>query len=341
MPGKSFWQGKRVFITGVNGFIGGNLAKYLVQKGADVIGLVRNISEDSLLYFEGIASRIKIVPGDLVDKELLMRIIAEEQVQCVFHLAAQVEVGVARSYPFLTWETNIKGSYCLLEAVRENRENIEAVVIASSDKAYGEYGKDKMPYQEDYPLIPVYPYDVSKACGDMIARSYSSPIYALPIVVTRFCNIYGPGQLNFSALVPDSTRCALGYGEFIPRSDGTQLRDYIYVGDVVELYSVIAESLAGNPGMAGEVFNAGTNKPRSAREVVEKVFEITEQQNKYAEIEKLWADKKTIGEIDCQYMTFDKVDNFFGWKPKISFDSGMRETVAWYRKYLSAKQELQ
>jgi len=338
MSNSLFWRGKKVLITGVNGFIGGNLAGYLVREGAEVTGLVRNICEESLLYFEGLAPRIKMVRGDLIDKEILTRVIAEEQVQYVFHLAAQVEVGVARAYPFLTWETNIKGTYCLLEAVRENRENIEAVVIASSDKAYGEYGRDKMPYREHYPLIPVYPYDVSKACADMIARSYASSLYNIPIVVTRFCNIFGPGQLNFSALIPDSTRCALGYGDFIPRSDGSQVRDYIYVGDVVELYAVIAEALARNPGLAGEVFNAGTNKPRSVREVVEKVFEVTQQQEKYREIEKLWAHKKTIGEIDCQYMTFDKVKEFFGWRPVTTFDAGMRKTVAWFERYLLARQ---
>ena len=340
MSDRLFWRGKKVLITGINGFIGGNLAQYLVREGADVIGLIRNACEESLLYFEGLAPKVKMVRGDLIDKELLMRIIAEEQIQCVFHLAAQVEVGVARAYPFLTWETNIKGTYCLLEAVRENSENIEAVIVASSDKAYGEYGKDRMPYREDYPLIPVYPYDVSKACADMIARSYASSLYNLPIVVTRFCNIYGPGQLNFSALIPDSTRCALGYGDFVPRSDGSQVRDYIYVGDVVELYAIIAEALAGNPRLAGEVFNAGTNRPRSVREVVQKVFEVTMKLDKYSEIEKLWAHRKTVGEIDCQYMTFDKVEKFFGWTPGTSFDAGMRKTVSWYQKYLSTQRHL-
>jgi len=340
MTEKRIWEGMRVFITGVNGFIGGNLARHLLSQGAEIFGLMRNINRDTYLHFEGVAPRIKLIHGDLGDKELLCRVIVEEQIACVFHLAAQVEVGVARDYPYLTWETNIRGTYALLEAIREQKDRVKAVVVASSDKAYGEYGRDKMPYREDYPLIPVYPYDVSKACADMIARSYASSLYHLPIVVTRFSNIYGPGQLNFSALIPDATRCVLGYSEFIPRSDGTQLRDYIYVGDVVELYAVIAESLAENPGIAGEIFNAGTNTPRSAREVVEKVFEISGRQNKYVKIEKLWADRKTVGEIDCQYMSFDKVERFFGWKPKTSFDAGIIETVAWYKKYLSVKQEL-
>ncbi|MFC1857948.1 NAD-dependent epimerase/dehydratase family protein [Thermodesulfobacteriota bacterium] len=342
MSESSFWSGKKVFITGVNGFIGGNLAKYLVGMGAGVTGLMRNVDEDSFLFFEEVAPHAKLIHGDLVDKELLTRIIVEEQIQCVFHLAAQVEVGVAKMYPYLTWETNIRGSYSLLEAIREHKENIEAVIIASSDKAYGEYGQDAMPYREDYPLIPVYPYDVSKACADMIARSYASTLYKLPIVVTRFCNIYGPGQLNFSALIPDSVRCALGYGEFIPRSDGTQVRDYIYVGDVTQLYALIAENLSGNQSLAGEVFNAGTSKPRSVREVVEKVFKIAGEMEKYANIEKMWADKKTVGEIDCQYMDYGKVHRIFGWQPTTAFEDGLKTTVAWFRRYLAtSKTEIQ
>jgi CDP-glucose 4,6-dehydratase len=209
--------------------------------------------------------------------------------------------------------------------------------MASSDKAYGEYGRKQMPYREDYPLIPVYPYDVSKACADMIARTYASDIYKLPIIVTRFCNIYGPGQLNFSALIPDSARCALGYGEFIPRSDGTQIRDYIYVDDVIRLYSVMAENMARNPELSGEVFNAGTNDPKSVREIVEKVFLISNQPDKYAEIESQWADKKTIGEIDCQYMTFDKVNRYFGWKPETDLDTGIHQTIDWFKGYLAKK----
>ncbi len=339
MKDSFFWQGKKVLITGINGFIGGNIAKDLLHRGADVFGLIRNINEESFLYFEQIASRTKLVRGDLVDKELLRRVIVEERIQCVFHLAAQVEVGVARAYPFLTWETNVRGTYCLLEALRESRETVEAVIIASSDKAYGEYGEEKMPYREDYPLIPVYPYDVSKACADLIARCYASPLYALPIVVTRFCNIYGPGQLNFSALIPDSIRCALGHGDFVPRGDGTQLRDYIYVEDAVQLYTVIAESLARNGDLAGEVFNAGSNDPRRVREIVQKVFEIADQHEKYADIERLWAGKKTTGEIDCQYMNFDKVNKFFGWKPHTDFDTGIGPTLTWYREYFSARKK--
>ena len=152
--------------------------------------------------------------------------------------------------------------YALLEAVRLSGDLVKSVVVASTDKAYGSYDSDMMPYKEDYPLIPMYPYDVSKACGDMIARSYASDVYNLPIVVTRFCNIYGPGQLNFSALFPDGIRSALGYSTFIPRGNGEQVRDFIYIDDVIDLYIKISKKLADDPtSCSGEVFNAGTNSP--------------------------------------------------------------------------------
>ena len=271
-----YWLGKNVLITGINGFIGGNLAKLLVEKGANVFGLIRNAKHDTLLFYENLNEKITLIEGHITDKELLTRIISEEQIQSVFHLAAQVEVGVGITNPYLTFETNIKGTYALLEAVRNCPQTISSVIVASSDKAYGSYPQSKMPYQEDYPLRPQYPYDVSKACADIIAQCYTNEIYQLPIVVTRFCNIFGPGQLNFSALIPDSIRACLGHGTFVPRGNGRQIRDFIYVGDVVDLYLRIAESLAKNPGaVRGQIYNAGTNSPRSVREILETVYTLS------------------------------------------------------------------
>jgi len=223
----SFWFGKNVFITGINGFIGGNLAKGLLQNGANVFGLVRNAARDTLLYYEKLDAQITLIEGEITDKDLLTRAISEEQIHVVFHLAAQVEVGVGLANPYLTFETNTRGTYCLMEAIRACPQTVKAVVVASTDKAYGAYPPERMPYKEDYPLLPKYPYDVSKACADMIARAYTSEIYRLPVVVTRFCNIFGPGQLNFSALIPDAVRACLGYGKFVPRGSGQQIRDFI------------------------------------------------------------------------------------------------------------------
>jgi len=330
-----FWNNKRVFITGVNGFIGGSLVKSLLNSGAKIFGLVRNLDCDSYLYFEKLDKKITIIQGELTDLNLLKRVISEEQIHAVFHLAAQVEVGVARENPYVTWETNVRGTYTLLEAIRENGEYVSSIVIASTDKSYGSYPPSEMPYKEDYPLIPIFPYDVSKACADMIARSYATELFDLPIVVTRFCNIYGPGQLNFSAVIPDAIRSALGYSEFIPRSDGTLTRDFIYMQDVADLYLSIGEQLSGNKKKySGQIFNAGTNSPVQIKEVIELVYVALNNYDDHKKIVDQYEGKETTGEINCQYMDFEKVNKYFGWTPSTSFENGISETVLWYKKYL-------
>ena len=340
MKKNNYWVGKNVLITGINGFIGGNLAKSLINRGANVYGLIRNAKYDTFLYYEKLNEKITLIEGDLADKDLFGRIISEEQIQSVFHLAAQVEVGVGIANPFLTFETNIKGTYSLLEAIRQYPQTIESVIVASTDKSYGSYPKEKMPYQEDYPLLPKYPYDVSKACADMISQSYATEIYKLPIVVTRFCNIYGPGQLNFSAIFPDSIRSCLGFGTFVPRGNGQQIRDFIFVEDVVDLYLKMGEDLAKNPeGFRGNIYNAGTNTPTSVREVLETVYKLTGNENSFKNILEVMKTKETTGEIDCQYMGFEKVRKDFGWNPKHSFEEGVGKTIDWFKGYLKYKYE--
>lgn len=327
-------------ITGINGFIGGNLAKQLLTSGASVFGLVRNAKRDTLLFYERLHESVTLIDGDITDKELLTRIISEEQIHAVFHLAAQVEVGVGLANPYLTFETNIRGTYSLLEAVRHCPQTVKSVIVASSDKAYGSYPREKMPYKEDYPLRPEYPYDTSKACADMVARCYATEVYNLPVIVTRFCNIFGPGQLNFSALIPDSIRACLGYGTFIPRGNGRQIRDFIFVEDVVELYLRIGEELATNPaGVRGQTYNAGTNTPRSVREVLKAVYRLTGRDREFRRISDMMKGRETVGEIDCQFMDFDKVGRDFGWAPGHSFDGGIAKTIQWFKRYLKDQHE--
>ncbi len=334
MKKNGFWRGKNVFITGINGFIGGNLAKGLILEGASVFGLIRNLKQDTLLYVDGLDKKVVLIEGDLCDMELMTRILTEEQIHSVFHLAAQVEVGVAAAHPYQTLETNVRGTYTLLEAVRRFPKTVKSVVIASSDKAYGSYGRDKMPYKEHYPLKPAFPYDTSKACADMIAQAYASELYKLPIVITRFCNIYGPGQLNFSAIMPDAITSAQGYTKFVPRGDGSQVRDFIYAEDVVELYLLIGEALAKDPRkLAGQVFNAGTNSPISVREVLRLIYAAAGNKKDFAGVLAAMKRKKTTGEIDCQYMDFEKANAYFGWKPRHSFQDGLKKTLAWFKKY--------
>ena len=232
----NFWSNKNVLITGICGFIGSNLTKSLVSLGANVIGITRTTHTNSLLHYEGLNNKVKLVSTDLNDLPALIGLIGENRIDHVFHLAAQVEVGVGLTNPYLTFESNTRATYTLLEAARLSGTNLSSIVIASTDKSYGSYSADKMPYREDFPLLAMYPYDVSKACADMIAQSYATEIFNLPVVVTRFSNIYGPGQLNFSALFPDVIRSALGYSVFEPRGNGMQQRDYLYIDDVVDLY---------------------------------------------------------------------------------------------------------
>lgn len=333
-----FWFGKNVLITGINGFIGGNLAKALLENGANIFGLVRNAARNTLLHYEKLNDKITLIAGDLGDKDLLTRIIAEEQINAVFHLAAQVEVGIGLANPYLTFETNTRGTWCLMEAIRACPQTIEAVVVASTDKAYGSYSAERMPYKEDYPLLPQYPYDVSKACADMIARTYASEIYRLPVVVTRFCNIFGPGQLNFSALIPDSARACLGYGKFVPRGSGQQIRDFIFVGDVVDLYLRIGEQLALNADcLRGRVYNAGTNQPRAVRDVLETVYRLSGRQQDFKAILEMMRGRETVGEIECQYMDYELVNRDFGWSPQRSFENGISLTIDWFNGYLAQK----
>ena len=339
-PAASYWFGKNVLITGINGFIGGNLAKVLLGKGANVFGLMRNAKRDTLFFYEHLHELATLVEGDLTDRDLLARVISEERIESVFHLAAQVEVGVALANPYMTFETNIKGTYCLLDAIRQCPQTVGSVIVASSDKAYGSYPRAKMPYKEDYPLRPEYPYDVSKACADIIAQCYATGVYKLPVVVTRFCNIFGPGQLNFSALFPDSIRACLGHGTFVPRGNGQQIRDFIFVGDVVELYLRIAEELAKNSAaVRGQIYNAGTNSPRSVREILETVYQLTGQRKAFKNILAMMKGRETIGEIDCQYMDFEKMSRDFGWAPRHSFEAGVAATIEWFKGYLKHKYE--
>jgi len=332
----SFWQGKRVLITGANGFIGGNLTHFFVNEGAEVTGLERNIERRSYLHFEGLGSKMRTVRGDLCDRSFLERVMAEGNFEYCFHLAAQVEIGVGLQSPYTTFETNVRGTYTLLEALRTHAKGLRAAVIASTDKAYGEYPADQMPYREHYPLKPQYPYDTSKACADMIAHSYASDVYQLPLVVTRFCNIYGPGQLNFSALIPDSVRAAIGKGTFVPRGDGSHVRDFIFAADVVSLYARIAEVLSHEPArFRGKAYNAGTNEPRTVREVIQMVFNKCNNPAALTTIEEQMRSARTTGEITVQYMDYDVVQRDFGWKPTTSFSDGIDQTIAWFRRFLA------
>ena len=331
---KKFWKNKKILITGIDGFVGSNLAKQLIQNGANVSGIIQK-KKSSLLYFEGFHRKCRLYKGDIKNNKFIEKIVKKNKFQILFHLAAQVEVGVANKDPFRTWESNIRGTYVLLNNFVNNKY-IKSIIVASSDKSYGEYPKKLLPYKETYLSRAIYPYDVSKACADMISRSYASELFKLPIIITRFANIYGPGQLNFSALIPDLINSIIKNKKFKPRGNGKDLRDYVYIDDIVEVYLLLSLRLYKNSKFSGEIFNAGSNKPMQVREVVKKIYFYANKKKEYLEILSTMKNKKTKGELNLQSMDFTKLNKYFGWKPKHKFENTIAKVFNWYQKYLNS-----
>ena len=340
MKKKNFWTNKNVFITGVAGFVGSNLSKKLVKNGANVIGLTKSKKIESLFFFENIDKKINLIFGDITNKELLKSIFIKYKIDICFHLAAQVEVGSANRYPFLTWETNVRGTYTLLEVIRENKNKIKSIIVASSDKAYGKYPKSSLPYKENYKLNPEFPYDTSKACADLIAKSYSTNLFKLPLLITRFANIYGPGQLNFTALIPDAIQCCILNKKFLMRSNGEAIRDFVYIDDIIELYSLLAQNLFTNPKkFSGQVFNAGTNIKHKIKDIIKEIFVYKKKNKLLKNIFKGMSKNKTQGEISIQYMDYKKLYSHLGWKPKYSFKQTLPILFKWYGLYFKKKKK--
>lgn len=329
---KKFWEKKKILITGIDGFVGSNLAKELVNLKSNVCGIILKKKKKSLLYFEGINKKCKLYKGDISDHNFLKKIFKKNKFDVVFHLAAQVEVGVANTDPFHTWESNVRGTYNLLDVIRKNK-NVKSVIVASSDKSYGEYPKKLLPYKENYKSAAIYPYDVSKACADMISKTYSSKLFNLPIIITRFSNIYGPGQLHFSALIPDIMKSIIKKTKFVPRGNGLDIRDYIYVKDIVDIYLIISSRLFKNPKLRGEIFNAGNNKPKTIKSIIKEFYYYKNDKEKLKKILYAMKNKKTIGEIKYQYMDYSKLYKYFKWKPIYKFKNTIPILFKWYSNY--------
>jgi CDP-glucose 4,6-dehydratase len=288
-----------------------------------VVALRRDVDPAARFRTEGIEGRCAVALADLTDYEALVRVLNEHEVDEVFHLAAQTIVGTANRSPLATWEANVRGTYSLLEACR-GLGTVRRVVVASSDKAYGDH--DELPYREDFALQPRYPYDVSKACTDLIARSYANT-YELPVAVTRLANLYGPGDLNWSRIIPDSAR-ALARGERpVIRSDGTPERDYLYVEDAVDAYLAIADSLS-DPELRGRAWNAGWGKPIAVIDVVRTLVSVSG-----SELEPdIQGEGTPHGEIDRQYLDSTAIREQLGWQPRWDLERGLAVTWEWYRQ---------
>jgi CDP-glucose 4,6-dehydratase len=319
-------QGRTAFVTGAYGVIGCWLVKALLAEGARVVVLKRDRTPVTALSLEGVEERVTVVEGDCRDAELLERALTEYSVDTVFHLAAQTIVGVGERSPLSTFESNVRGTWIVLEACRLH--GVERVVVAASDKAYGR--QESLPYREDQPLAPTYPYDVSKAAADLIARAYWHT-YGLPVAVSRLANVYGGGDLHPSRLIPEAVAAALAGRSPVIRSDGTPERDYLYAQDAASAYLAICRAIDDGAGR-GEAFNAGTGQPRSVVEVVEAVCRAAGIDVK----PEIRGSGTPQGEIDRQYVDSSKLHELTGWRPRVDFEEGLRLTVEWYRAHPEA-----
>ena len=319
-------------VTGAHGFLGSHLARALLERGDAVRVLDRPAprladvggERRSGLDLLGIRDGVELVEADLRDAEAVA--VAVEGAGSVFHLAAQTIVGVARQSPLETFEVNVRGAWNVFEACRAHE--VERVVFASSDKAYG--SSPELPYREDFPLRAAYPYDASKAAADVIARSYASA-YDVPLAVTRFANVYGGGDLNFSRLIPETVVALLEDRAPVIRSDGSPERDFLHVDDAVSAYLAIAGALAN--GAAGEAFNAGDERPHSVREVVELIAAAS---GSGIEPDFQGAGSPE-GEIDRQFVDSTKLRELTGWRPEVELSNGLRRTLEWYRENPGAR----
>ena len=319
-----FWRDRPTFVTGATGLVGAWLVKRLVEQGAEVTCLVRDWVPRSELAGSGLLERVNVVRGDVRDQSLLERAIGEYEADTVVHLAAQTIVGIANRNPVSTFETNVAGTWALLEACRRSPK-VKQIVLASSDKAYGDH--EKLPYGEDAPLQGTHPYDVSKSCADLIGQSYARS-FQLPVVITRCGNFYGGGDLNWNRIIPGTIRSVLRNQRPVIRSDGTYVRDYFYVEDGAAAYMLLAEKLAANPALRGEAFNFSNELQVTVRELVDRILRamgsslVPEVLN------------EAQREIRHQYLSAEKARRMLGWKPLFTLEQGLDRTLAWYRTHL-------
>jgi len=319
----TYWRNKNVFVTGCTGLLGSWLVKDLVEKGATITGLIRDWVPKSNLILQGSINRINTVRGDVNDYFILERVFNEYEIDTVFHLAAQTIVSIANRNPLSTFETNIKGTWNILEACRRV-PTVKRIIVASSDKAYGEH--KILPYTEDAPLKGDHPYDVSKSCADLIAFAYSNT-YNLPVCVTRCGNFYGGGDLNFNRIVPGTIRSILFNERPIIRSDGSFIRDYIYIIDAVNAYLLLAEKM-DELDIYGEAFNFSNEIQLTVLELINEILRLMGKE-----------DLKPIilteakGEIKHQYLSATKAKKILRWKPQYTLQDGLNETIDWYKEF--------
>ena len=320
----TFWRDRPTLVTGATGLLGGWLARRLVAEEASVVCVVRDWVPRSMLLGSDFVNQTTIVRGDVRDRKFLERVLGEYEIDTVMHLAAQSIVPIANRNPISTFETNIAGTWSILEASRRS-PTVKQIVYASSDKAYGE--SEALPYDESTPLRGLHPYDVSKACGDMLAQSYAAT-YDLPVSITRCGNFFGGGDLNWNRIVPGTIRSALRGDRPMIRSDGTLVRDYFYVEDGAAAYMLLAERLASNESLRGKAFNFSNEIQQSVSEIVERILGLMGKS-------KLFDMRNDApNEIARQCLSAARAKSELGWKPLFSLDEGLHRTIEWYTEFL-------
>lgn len=322
-----FWQDRPTLVTGGTGLVGGRVLRRLLRAQADVVCLVRDWVPESEFIRGGLIQQVKSVRGDVCDQALLERILGEFEIDTVIHLAAQTLVPVANRNPVATFESNIAGTWALLEACRRSPK-VKQIVLASSDKAYGD--AEKLPYDESTPLCGRHPYDVSKSCADLIAQSYAIT-YGLPVAITRCGNFYGPGDLNWNRIVPGTIRSVLRGERPVIRSDGLHIRDYFYVDDGAAAYLLLAEKLASNPALRGEAFNFSNEIQVTVLELVQRILDLMGSPLTPN------VRNEANNEIRHQFLNAAKAREQLAWRPQFTLDEGLRRTIPWYSSFLAMR----
>lgn len=320
----AFWQDRPTFVTGGSGLVGNWLVRRLLKAKADVVCLVRDWVPQSELVRTGMIENVKVVRGDIRDREILERTIGEYEINTVIHLAAQTIVTIANRNPISTFETNVAGTWNLLEACRRS-PTVKQVIMASSDKAYGD--QEILPYDEKTPLQGQHPYDVSKSAADLIASTYATS-YGLPVAITRCGNFYGGGDLNWNRIIPGTIRSIMRGQNPIIRSDGKYVRDYFYVEDGAAAYMLLAEQLAAHPEIAGQAFNFSNELQITVSEIVAKIINLMNS-NLEPDIR-----NEASNEIRHQYLSAEKAKKELNWKPLFNLDEGLLRTISWYQNFL-------
>jgi CDP-glucose 4,6-dehydratase len=326
-PDRTFWNQRKVFVTGCSGLLGSWLCERLLQAGAEVVGLVRDGVPQARFYSSGVADQMVLVRGRLEDLSILERAINEYEIDTIFHLGAQPIVGAANRNPLSTFEANIQGTWHLLEAVRRS-SLVTRVVVASSDKAYGT--QEVLPYTEEMSLQGRHPYDVSKSCTDLLAQAYAET-YHLPVALTRCGNFYGGGDLNFNRIVPGTVRSVLFNEAPVIRSDGTYIRDYIYVLDVADAYLLLAEKM-DDKSLHGEAFNFSNELQLTVLDLTQKILEAMGRTDLQPQIL-----NQATGEIKHQYLSAEKARKVLKWTPNYTLEGSLRDTIDWYRNFFKSR----